>query len=37
MTDGQDRLGSGLVKLNCIFLDEIFYKKKKKKKNVFEI
>ena len=38
MTDGQVRLGSGLVKSTCIFLDEIFYKKKKKKKkNVFEI
>ena len=37
MTDGQVRLGSGLVKLTCIFLDEIFIKKKKKKKNVFEI
>ena len=32
MTDGQVRLGSGLVKSTYIFLDEIFYKKKKKRK-----
>ena len=32
MTDEQVRLGSGLVKSTCIFLDEIFYKKKRKRK-----
>ena len=35
MTDGQVRLGSGLVKSTCIFLDEIFYKKEKRKRKMY--
>ena len=35
MTDGQVRLGSGLVKSTCIFLDEIFYKKRKRKRKMY--